>query len=77
VLVASGAYVTLGAFVASGMLPAGISLRVMIDSPGADIEFTQLRRSHPIVVLSGPGTFRVIRDDITSGGVDVGAWTES
>lgn len=39
VTVAAGAIVTLSAFVSSGMLPAGASLQVFLDTPGADIEF--------------------------------------
>lgn len=60
IVVAAGASKTVGIFGAAALAGLG-SLKVMLDTPGADIEVTRLTRSQPVVVLSGPGTFRVVR----------------
>ena len=77
VIVAAGGVATIGAFVATGQLPVGPYLRVHIATPGATTEFFQLSRATPITVLSGPGTYTVIRDNIAGYGVNVGVFADT
>ena len=76
IVVAAGSRVTVGAFVATGSLPIGVELNVVIDTPGADESIGKLTYSSPAFLLNGPGTFRVVRQNISGFGVAVGAFTE-
>lgn len=67
--------VTLGIYVASGPIPAGVQVRLVLDTPGADITIATLSAATKAVLLNGPGTFRVLRGDIAAQGVAVGAFT--
>lgn len=79
IVVAAGAAVTAGLFVASGELPANVSMAVMLDSPGADITVANLTTTAPAIVLAGPGTFRIVRtvSRLLGATTGVGAFTET
>ena len=76
VTVAAGAQVTIGIF-ATGTIPAGVQVSVSIDTPGDDSNATVLNNITPNAVISGPGTFRAGRPDISAYGVSVGVFTET
>lgn len=76
VAVAAGSVVSVGLF-CSGTLPRGRLATLMMDTPGADTPVAELSAAYPVHVLSGPGTYRVVRDNIAHRGVDVGVFTES
>lgn len=62
VIVAAGAVVTIGIFSATAAeLPLGVMFDVMQDTPGADNVAARLHQASRTAVLSGPGTFRVLR----------------
>ena len=67
ITVASGASVTVGLFVSSGTVRPGSRAVVYIDTPGADNKETELDHIKKQTVISGPGTFRVIRVEGTFG----------
>lgn len=71
---AAGASVTVGAYVASGSLPMGSYMQVYQDTPGGDNAVDWIGLGRPTVVISGPGTFRVVRPATATA---VGAFTES
>lgn len=75
VAVAAGSVVTIGLFVSSGDLPVSCSAIVLIDTPGADLRYAPLDKSNPLVVISGPCTARVTRQE--AGGTSVGVFAES
>lgn len=53
---------TLGAYVASGQLPMGSYMQVLQDTPGSnDNCIDYLGLGNPTVVVTGPGTYRVVR----------------
>lgn len=76
VVVAAGDSVTIGLF-ATGSIPAGVQVSVRVDTPGDDANATVLNNITPNAVISGPGTFRAVRPDITAYGVNVGVFTET
>lgn len=76
VVVAAGSQVTIGIF-ATGAIPAGVQVSVAVDTPGDDANATVLNNTRPNTVISGPGTFRAYRPDISAYGVNVGVFTES
>lgn len=51
-----------------------MSLR--IDTPGDDAAVAVLNNITPNHVVTGPGTFRVVRPDISAYGLSVGAFSE-
>ncbi|MBB1599984.1 hypothetical protein [Variovorax sp. UMC13] len=57
----------------AGQIPAG-GFAVMLRSPGADLLIFTLTAAQPAIVLTGPGTFFVVRPAQT---IAVGAFTES
>lgn len=77
VVVASGATATIGLFVASGSVPAGVYLTVKQDTPGGDNTLAGLGREQMSVVIAAPGTYRVTRPNIADKGVAVGVFSES
>lgn len=72
VVVSAGAEVKIGMFAAAAT--PSVSMRLMLDTPGADLYVCDLTPANPVVVVSGPGTFRVVRPLIT---VDHGAFSET
>jgi len=76
IVVAAGSVATIGIF-ATGAIPAGVQVSVRVDTPGDDASAGVLNNITPNVVLSGPGTFRAVRPDISSYGVPVGVFTEA
>lgn len=72
IVLADGASKTVGMFGAGAIGSIGF-LRVMIDTPGADLQIATLTPRNPVVVISGPGTFRVVRPLVSSA---VGVFTE-
>ena len=75
--VATGAVVTVGMFVASGLIPAECEMDVLVDTPGADLVAAVLTRANPVTVMSGPCTFRVYRRNVGRDGTSVGVFTET
>jgi len=63
ITVASGSTVTVGLFVSSGTVQPGSRAVVFIDTPGTDNKETELDHIKKQVVLAGPGTFRVVREE--------------
>lgn len=68
---------TVGLFVTSGSVPAGADLSLRQDTPGADAHLYSLGRDRMSIAITAPGTYRVLRPDITRHGVDVGVYLES
>jgi hypothetical protein len=77
VVVAAGEVVTIGLFTGGVAAPSGAEIIVAIATPGQDQFVAKLTNTSPTTVLSGPGTFKAKRGDITEFGVDVGVFTES
>lgn len=75
VVVASGSVVSVGIY-SDATIPRGVSLQVMMDTPGVDMQIGELTASSPALILSGPGTYRVVRGAIAGGG-SVGAYSET
>ena len=73
---AAGDTVTCGIF-ASAPIPPGVQLSLYIDTPGNDAPIAILSRTLPAVVLCGPGTYKISRENLSEYGVDVGAFTET
>ena len=63
ITVASGSSVTVGLFVSSGTVQPGSRAVVFIDTPGTDNKEVELDHRIKQTVISGPGTFRVIREE--------------
>lgn len=75
IVVAAGASVTVGLFVATGGIAvSGPVGEVWADTPGADIPVATLSVDKPATVISGPGTFRVKRLATSQA---IGVYTES
>lgn len=74
ITIASGSSVTVGLFASSGGVPPQDYATVMQDTPGGDNVLCNLTGVRPSVVLSGPGTFRVVKP-VTS--VAVGVFSET
>ena len=76
VTVAAGAAVTVGLFADVAVPPRAVAT-IYIDTPDGDQFVKQLQGGQP-EVISGPGTFRVVRKaSVSKWGVDVGVYTES
>lgn len=75
VVVAAGSNATVGMF-ATGEIPAGVQLRVVVTTPGDASTVGVLNSLRPNLAIHGPGTFQVIRPDISSYGLSVGAFSE-
>ena len=75
VAVGAGSNATVGMYAGAGVtIPMNIELVIYADTPGGDQRVGVLNNKSPVVVVSGPGTFRVTRPVIT---VDVGAFSET
>ncbi|UNY40227.1 hypothetical protein KLEP174_gp36 [Pseudomonas phage vB_PcuM_ KLEP17-4] len=58
--------VNVGIFGADGArLPRNVSFLIVMDTPDAPIPIAQIGLMSPVINLSGPGTFRVIRPAYT------------
>lgn len=77
IVVSAGSSVTVGMFTTSGAIPAFVGMQIMHDTPGGDLLVGVLDLARPAQVLDGPGTYRVVRPNISAHGVDVGVYTES
>jgi hypothetical protein len=75
ITLAQGETRTVGIFSASA-IPEHIGFQILIDTPQKDMVVGSLCKTTPALVISGPGTFRVMRPDISNAGVDVGVYTE-
>lgn len=74
VVVTAGTAVTVGLFTSAATgIPAHEGAMVCIDTPGDDANHCFLSGVKPIVVLTGPGTYRVKRPVTT---VSFGVFTE-
>lgn len=60
VILAAGATAAIGAF-AAGALPKLLRLLVMMDTPDGDVQVGVLTDEDPVAMLTGPGTYRVLR----------------
>lgn len=60
VVVAAATQVNIGIF-ATGSLHPLAEARLMMDTPGGDVELMMLSRRAPVAAVFGPGTFRVVR----------------
>lgn len=78
IVVAPGASVTVGLFSThpTGDLPGSFEYWLYADTPAQDRKVIDLGKVPP-QVISGPGTYRVVRPDISAFGVDVGVFTET
>lgn len=62
VVVEAGSVVTVGLFSSvSSNVPNGAKFNVLIDTPGSDTVIAALDNAQRVVVLTGPGTYRVSR----------------
>lgn len=77
VVVAAGAVVTIGLYVASGDIPQMASLDVLQKTPGGDVPIWRLDRAGPSQVISGPGTYYVKRVPSAAWAQDVGVYSET
>lgn len=76
ITVASGTTITFGLF-SSAAIPLPVQCVIRQDSPGKDMLAGKLTAVSPVHTLTGPGTFRVYRPDISAYGVNVGVFTET
>jgi len=67
---------TVALFSASS-IPSSFSFTVYQKTPSASVKIATLSTEVPSLSLTSPGTFFVARPDISSGGVNVGIFTES
>lgn len=75
VTVAAGAAVSIGVFSAAA-IPSGIELPIYMDTPALDAQVGTLTDDAPVIVLSGPGVFRVRREAL-AGSVSIGVFADS
>lgn len=73
---AAGSVAVVGLF-ATGTIPQGVQCSVRNDTPGDQGAVAVLNVNNPSTVLTGPGTFNVIRPDISEYGVSVGAYSDA
>lgn len=74
---AAGEKIKVGLFTdnALGIFPRKYEYWLVEDTPGADNRVVDLAKVTSQVVV-GPGTYRVVRPDISANGVNVGVFTE-
>lgn len=77
VIVAPGIPVTVGIFADTGNIPAAVIVDLCIDTPGADNLVYKFTAQSPTVSISGAGTYRAYRRDISALGVNVGVYKET
>jgi hypothetical protein len=76
IVVVAGTPVSCGIF-ATGNIPAAVIVDLCADTPGTDNLVFKLTAQTPIICISGPGTYRAYRRDISAHGVDVGVYKEA
>ena len=78
IVLATGVNATVGIFtdMANGDFPTKSPHWLQVATPGADRKLTDLA-TNPPQLISGPGTFRVVRPDMTSFNVNTGVYLES
>lgn len=74
VVVAAGASVTIGLYVASGPFPTDARAAIFIDTPGADSRIAALDNDNRTRVIGGPCTARVVREQ---SGTAYGVYSET
>lgn len=75
ITIASGSEAVVGIYRDAGELPRGYKARVYQDTPGStDTFICELTAEAPVLILSGPGTFRIKRRAMA--GVNVGVFSE-
>lgn len=74
--VAAGAQKTVGIFSATS-IPPSIELFVRMVTPGSDNQVARLSNASQTTMLVGPGTYKVVRKDISDAGVAVGAYVDA
>jgi hypothetical protein len=74
--VAVGSNATIGLF-ATGDIPHGVEVGIWADTPGDDVLVATLNAIVPAEVVTGPGTFRAKRGDISNYGLSVGVYSET
>lgn len=75
VSVAAGSIACVGVFMATGSaFSEGPLATVVMDTPGGDVAVKTLTEAEPVTVLSGPGTFRVVRAPCS---VAIGVFSET
>lgn len=72
VTVVAGSSASIGIFASAGT--PSVSMRLMMDTPGDDVYVCDLTPRQPVVVVSAPGVYRVVRPLIT---VDHGVFSET
>lgn len=78
IVVAAGARVTVGLYVASGSVPSQAKATIAIKTGGANLPVTQLGTGGPsATILEGPGTYVATLDTVDSSGVAVGIFTDA
>ena len=65
------------ALFSASAIPSAFSFTVYQKTPSAAVKVATLSSEAPSLSITSPGTFYVARPDITSGGVNVGVFTES
>lgn len=75
VTVAAGSVVTVGIFASTGQPNVmGPVCTVFEDTPGGDVGVAILSADNPSTVLTGPGTFRVVRSPVAEA---IGVFSET
>lgn len=76
VVVLANGQKTVGLFVAEGEVPPRARATVVMETPGADVSIGQLVGGQPLV-LSGPGTYKVVRQALAPITTAVGAYADN
>ena len=76
VTVAAGSVATIGIFAAAA-IPSLVEIDVRQVTPSGDNFVARLTHANQTMVLSGPGTFRAYRRNISAGGVNVGVFADA
>lgn len=77
VVITATAPITVGLFTASGTIPPAVGLQVRNITPGAAGMVASLDINRPAITLTGPGTYRVDRPDISASNVAVGVYQDT
>lgn len=64
----------IGLYVATGSVPLDVTANVFADTPGADLPVASLSGASPLVALTGPATYRVVK---SLSSVAVGVFSET
>lgn len=75
--------VTVAIYGAAGEPPNGYEAKVVLDAPAGEVDFyhegkrVDLTSGNPQFVLTGPGTYRVVRTRLESTTATLGVYTET